>query len=470
MKGLQLMRFCLFITDGFGIRNFVINNFLHLLERNHEIHIIHQISPEALQHYKNYVPSNVVWHEASIVNDYSFLYFLRAILTYSNMRNFKTLGAKLMIKRPLHSYDSKYILIRYLARQISKFARFRPLFVLLETLYFALFRYNDSVKTYDRLLQEIKPDFILVSSHWKISSIPLIFAAQKQNIKTSTFIFSWDNITTKGYIMPAYDYYFVWSQLMKNDLLRYYPYIDESKVHIVGTPQFDVYRDKHLILSREVFCENLGLDPSRPILCYCGGSVASHPDEPVYLAVLADLIRNQKVKNCPQILFRPTPTESTNRFSEVLSQYPEIVFQQPAWFSGQKSYYTSPKFDDIQMLTNIVYHTDIGINIASTMTLDFSIMDVPVINPAFDVSNPLPHGVALWDLYYKFEHYKPVVELRVAQYPRSPEELAQAINIYLDNPNLDYENRKNIVELEVGMPIGKCSEAFWEKIEYILQH
>jgi hypothetical protein len=43
------------------------------------------------------------------------------------------------------------------------------------------------------------------------------------------------------------------------------------------------------------------------------------------------------------------------------------------------------------------------------MTLDFAIHDRPVVNVAFDVSDPPLRGIPVWDYYYQLEHYRPVI-------------------------------------------------------------
>ena len=54
------------------------------------------------------------------------------------------------------------------------------------------------------------------------------------------------------------------------------------------------------------------------------------------------------------------------------------------------------------------------------MTLDFGLHDKPVVNVAFDVADPPLFGVPVWEYYYQFEHYRPVVELGAARFARSP--------------------------------------------------
>jgi hypothetical protein len=80
-----------------------------------------------------------------------------------------------------------------------------------------------------------------------------------------------------------------------------------------------------------------------------------------------------------------------------------------------------------------------------------------VVNIAFDMVDPPLLGVALEDLYYRYEHYRPVVELGAARIARSPSELATHVSSYLADPTIDQEGRRRLVELEVGIPLGQSA-------------
>jgi hypothetical protein len=92
------------------------------------------------------------------------------------------------------------------------------------------------------------------------------------------------------------------------------------------------------------------------------------------------------------------------------------------------------------------------------MTLDFAIHDRPVVNLAFDVSDKPPFGMPVWDYCYGFDHYQPVIEFGAARFARTPQQLAEHINAYLDDPGLDREGRRRFVDLEVGVPVGQSVE------------
>jgi CDP-glycerol glycerophosphotransferase (TagB/SpsB family) len=121
----------------------------------------------------------------------------------------------------------------------------------------------------------------------------------------------------------------------------------------------------------------------------------------------------------------------------------------------------------VQFLANLTRHADLNINFASTMTLDFSIHDKPVINVVFEVTDPPLYGESMWDFVRGFEHYDPVVNLGAARFAHTVDEFAAHINAYLKNPSLDREGRRKFVELEVGAPVGESSRLIVETLQKI---
>jgi CDP-glycerol glycerophosphotransferase (TagB/SpsB family) len=169
------------------------------------------------------------------------------------------------------------------------------------------------------------------------------------------------------------------------------------------------------------------------------------------------------------VLLRPVPVDEGDRYADVRRSYPELIYARPNWVHTVPGDWSRviPLPEDVAFLANLTHHADLNINVASTMTLDFAIHDKPVVNIAFDVASPPPFGMPLWDYYYQFEHYRPVVELGAARFARSPDELADHVNAYLENPALDRENRRRLVELEVSLPLGRSSQRIVEVLESI---
>jgi hypothetical protein len=106
-----------------------------------------------------------------------------------------------------------------------------------------------------------------------------------------------------------------------------------------------------------------------------------------------------------------------------------------------------------------------NINLGSTMSLDFGMHDKPVVNVAFDMSDPPLFGMPVYDYYYCYEHFQPVLEFGATRIARSPEQLAEHVNAYLENPALDREGRRRLVDLQIDVPLGESSRRIVSVLE-----
>lgn len=247
---------------------------------------------------------------------------------------------------------------------------------------------------------------------------------------------------------------------MRRELLQYYPHISEEAVHIVGTPQFETYADPKMLWSRDEFFTRIGGDQTRPLICYSGGDAGTCPEDPDHVAILMQLIRDGRVGRNPQVLVRPVPTEAGTRYAAVRKKYPEILWGLPQWHHAGQGEWSQvfPSHDDVKMLTNLTYYADINVNLGSTMTLDFGLRDKPVVNVAFDVADPPLFGMPVYDFYYEYEHFQPVLRFGATKIARSVQQFASYVNAYLENPSLDREGRRKLVDLEIGVPIAEATE------------
>jgi hypothetical protein len=115
----------------------------------------------------------------------------------------------------------------------------------------------------------------------------------------------------------------------------------------------------------------------------------------------------------------------------------------------------------------VTHHADLNVNFGSTMTLDFSAHDKPVINPTFDVRTPPVFGISLYDFCTQFEHYKPVEALGAARFAKSASDLGEFVNAYLADPARDREGRRRLVHMQVGRTIEGSIERIVEVLHRI---
>jgi hypothetical protein len=264
-------------------------------------------------------------------------------------------------------------------------------------------------------------------------------------IPTATFIFSWDNLTSQGRIIPLYDYYLVWNEMIREQLLQIYSSIRPEQVIVSGPPQFDFHFRREFYWTREEFCARVGLNPARPIVLYSTGMANHMPGEPQIVERIGTMLGEMTDLGPPQLLVRVYPKDLTGRFEQTKRQNPHILFPdipwEPAWLT--------PKIEDAYLLTNTLRHVTAGINVASTVSLELCMFDKPVINvgynpPETDVS-PVDYG-----RYYDFDHYRPVVESGAVMVAGSENEMRRMLRKALTEPQVDSSKRRALIKKMFG--------------------
>lgn len=299
---------------------------------------------------------------------------------------------------------------------------------------------------YVRLFRDIKPDLVFNGSHIHSPAAVLpVQAANRLGIKTATFVFSWDNLTSRGRIFLPYDHYLMWNDRMRKQLLDLYPNLCPDQVTVTGTPQFDYYFDSKFHWSREQFCEQVGADPARPIVVYTTGQAHAMPEEPIIVTGIAEMLRGMSDLGPPQLLVRVYAKDNTGRFELLKRQLKDVVFTDVAW--DRK--WLTPYYDDLFMLTNLIRHADVGINVASTVSLELAMFNKPVINVGYN-----PSGVDVspvdYAKYYEFDHYRPVVESGAVRVAYSETEMAAMLRQALSEPNRDATAQKTFIQQMFG--------------------
>ncbi len=299
---------------------------------------------------------------------------------------------------------------------------------------------------YIRLFKQLKPSLVFNASHVHSNvAMQAVQAAQWLGIPTAAFIFSWDNLTSQGRIIPSYDHYLVWNEALRDQLLRIYDSIRPEQVSVTGTPQFDFHFRPAFEWSREEFCTRVGADPARPIVFYSTGMANHMPEEQQFVSGIAAMLREMSDLGPPQLLVRVYPKDGSGRFEEVKRANPDVLFPAIPWESA----WLTPRVEDSPLLTNMLRHAALGINVASTISLELCMFDKPVINIGYN-----PVGVDKSDLdysrYYKFDHYAPVVRSGAVSVAQSEMELGLMLRTALVKPEFGRENRRALIKTMFG--------------------
>lgn len=451
------MHIAIIVPSGGGIRNFVRDSFLEAWGGRSTV--LHASLDEVWEQAVGELRRPPALEKMPRVPDTPVTFLLRQSLAYAHTHVADTKAMRYTRRRPLGG-SWRTVAANRTARLIGWLAAGQTGVRTLERMHHAAVRRMPVTGEYREIFKRIKPDVVFSTCQKTPSVLPAILAAQDLGIPTAGFITSWDNITSKGRLAAPFDDYFLWSENMRRELLALYPNVDAARCHVVGSPQFDAYGGQEHIYTKEEFFARIGADPDRPLICYSGGDDYTSPEDQDIARILMEQVRAGVIRSDAQVLLRPCPSDAGDRYAQLRADFPEMLYEQPAWLCTRTGNYAGyvPLPADSEFLANLVRHADLNINVASTMTLDFGLHDRPVVNVAFDVSEQLTRMEPLWDMFYQWEHYKPVVDLGAARCARTPEQMAEYVNDYLANPSLDREGRKALADLQVGAPLGAAAE------------
>ena len=326
--------------------------------------------------------------------------------------------------RPKRNSLSKklfYCLVELIGRGVRKSQKLRGF---LDTKMEDLLRTAASCGKCSELLECIQPNVLLCTHQRAINAVPLFLAARDMGIRTVSAIYSWDNLPKARLLVKA-DEYLVWSDYMKRELEAYYPEEKHKPIHVTGTPQFEFYSDENNYCSREAFCRDFGLDPTRKIICYSGGDTLTSPFDQCFLDDLAVTVKSMPLENQPQILLRRCPVDFSNRYDEVLTRHKDVIcVSLPKWRQGDPAAWTLtyPLLDDVKLLVNTVRHCDAVYNVGSTMAHDFFTHGKPAIYANYDPPAASGSGWST-ETIYQFQHFRSMPSKSCVEWVNSNNEI-----------------------------------------------
>ena len=220
-----MKRLSLVVPDGVGVRNFVLGPFLGEAVRRANVSILHGLNAEDAQRLALRCDAPVPWEPFFVGSDTRLSMVLRKTVAYGHMYRGNTLAMKAnLARRPAGAWRRRALddTLKALGRLASRLQLVDPL----DRMNLAHLGRSPETHRYRRFFAENRPSVVFSSNQRSLTVVPVIVAARSLGIPTAAFIFSWDNLTSKGRIAAPFDHYLVWSDLMRDELLHDYPHGD----------------------------------------------------------------------------------------------------------------------------------------------------------------------------------------------------------------------------------------------------
>jgi len=453
------------ITDGVGFRNFMLSNFMAEVSQQFDAVVIYSGLPKSA--YQSKLPSNIVIKELEVFTESKLTWFFRKWKELAHLQKYQAFYG--MKDNLLSGYPKNNSPRSLLVKGIYLFTRFihsDSSISIAEKWQFLSFSNHRITQSYVALLKEDLPSHVFFTHQRPPFLAPFLVAAKKLSLPTSTFIFSWDNLASKGRMLGTFDHFLVWSELMKAELLFFYPGVKQENVKVVGTPQFEPYVMPNYETRKEDFYKKFQLNNQKQVVCYSCADVSIGKNDPVVIKAIANAISSNAIESDVQLLVRTSPAEDDARFKSIREEFPEILWNVPKWTLTRENHAESwsqrvPNVEDLKDLRALLEYADLNVNMCSTMSLDFMLFDKPVINTVFGNET---NGLYNDQRFLNYDHYKKVVESGAVTIAKNERELIAQINGALANPTQRTMQRKAMIDLQISKDLIGTSKRITETL------
>ncbi|WP_445710019.1 hypothetical protein [Flavobacterium sp.] len=398
------------------------------------------------------VKSNCVEFEKKFPNhpNLSFSYFNLKDLFYHKVTFFiRRLNDKLYDKSFFgsktrkyftdHMYEVKRSFVDFL---YSFFLFFNSTFIRSLSRKLNCFIHLHTVKKNVELTSILKVNDVVVLN-WSYNLHNQSIAAHCLKNKTPFFyhIQGFDNITTKPRFIFKPKGILTWSKRMNNDILRLYPEYKKISLNEIGNIQFDILKNDKFQISKKEFLNNIGFDENKFTITFGLGSPNLFQEEYMLLEWLANL--TEDLIGEIQIIVRPHPAFKINNIENELMNFDvPIHYQNPNDDLIENDYQST---QSIKNWINTIQHSDLLINTSSTLSLDFSFFDKPVININYDSSPGMKNDNHIKAVQNTWEHFVPIINHNVLYIVNSYIEINDTVTLLLEKKDSKNEVRKKLI-------------------------
>ncbi len=322
-------------------------------------------------------------------------------------------------------------------------------------------RFFSPIKLLNQYFDQYQPLAVFATDVFLAADVLFLQAAKARRILSIGMVRSWDNTTTKGLMRCLPDKLIVNNEIIKKEAVELHDF-SAKNIFVSGLPQFDIgFLGKRT--PRQEFFGKIGLNPKKRMILFApAGQFLSDTDWQI-CEILKNGLDQKKIPSDLQFLVRSHPMDPAP-----LSQFQpdeRFVIERPGTYfkvetrnlgvvSGRRvvagdpvdlgqlnAKLTEMSLDDLNHLFDSLYHSEMLIQVNSTIGIDSLIFDKPDIMIEFDGWEKKNYLDSV-ERYHHEDHMQKFLKTGAIRIVRSQEELFEWINKYLEGPELDSGKRK----------------------------
>lgn len=290
----------------------------------------------------------------------------------------------------------------------------------------------------------------------------LLWAARSTGRPSMTSVISFDNPTTRERLLVRSERMLVWNRFNADELVRSYPELSEEQIGVIGAPQFDLHHRPDLRVSRDEWCDRLGLPRDRPIILYGAGPASLVPGELELARRIDSAIGDRRIQGEPYLLVRRHPVDPPGTWAALAPELRHGTVVDP-WTGGQATFRSWPSDDEIVVQMSSLAHAEVHVNVCSTMSLDGAVFDRPQVGPTFvpGASAAVRRQIRS---FARQEHWRPIALSGGIAPARNEEELVHEIGTALHDPAERRSGRRRMVADILTFDDGRSTDRLVDEV------
>lgn len=256
----------------------------------------------------------------------------------------------------------------------------------------------------------------LVYSPVHVQNKRVVYEAINQGLKIVCWVYSWDNPLKENEFIPDADRYLVWNQETSELVQRMYG-VSPSIIDIVGPIQFDYLLKKNQDTSVQK-------KETPYILFTCSvGLLDFYIEQEIQLILLVRRLLDE-IGSSIRFVVRPYPTAGEEQAYKDLEEHDDIEVVQFGSYKRWSVIETTER--DLNEKYEQIRQASCLISLGSTIALEASFTDTPILQIAFNLPNSFKEWQDLNEVY-KNEHLGLIIDDRYPNVVRDSESLKRAL-------------------------------------------
>jgi len=436
------------IFQGVEAKNILRTTILDTLLKDDRLHIVlFTDSKDRADYYQKEFQNDRLIYEVVVVRPSFWIDRFLSKLKFTLLRTETTTLERMMVREEGRNWLSHWIgrgvNFLFARSAVRRIVRYLDFFLVVE-------------HTYAKYFDQYAPDLVFLAFLFDEKEVHMLREAKKRGVKSVGLINSWDHVTSRCMLRLFPDALIVYNNLVKEELVRHHD-ADSARIYIGGIAQYDEYAT-YVPKSRDAFFDDIHADSKKKLMVYASMGKAFSSSEWTVIDMLYGLNALGAFGDDVQILVRFQPNDFVDK--EELELRPHLLFDYPGtrftktrgvgvdWDMSKK---------EVRHLADTLYHADLLVSYASSISIDAALFDTPVINIGFtagkfEILRESPMQ------YYRTEHYKKAVATGGIRLVASVSEFCAWVKKYLEDPLLDSAGRAKLVETQCVFTDGKSGE------------